>query len=106
MVLMMILLDIPSHHGTCPIRDPLAHTPPPSPSRDVQVIEKREEIDWRRNTAFAAFGFAYLGGVQYMLYVPVFGRLFPDAARFAAKTVAEKLRDAPGIRSLFSQVSE
>ena len=70
----------------------------------LKVIEKREEIDWRRNGAFAAFGFLYLGGVQYALYVPIFGRLFPNAAAFAAKPVVEKLKDAPGIRSLFSQL--
>ena len=28
------------------------------------VVEKKEEIDWKRNLAFASFGFAYLGGVQ------------------------------------------
>jgi poly(A) polymerase Pap1 len=69
-----------------------------------KVIEKREEIDWRRNSAFAAFGLFYLGGVQYAIYVPIFSRLFPNAAAFAAKPVVEKLKDAPGIRSLFSQV--
>ena len=69
-----------------------------------KVIEKREEIDWRRTAAFSSFGFLYLGGVQYALYVPIFSRMFPNAASFAAKTVAEKLRDWPGIRSLFSQV--
>ncbi|GAX83203.1 hypothetical protein CEUSTIGMA_g10629.t1 [Chlamydomonas eustigma] len=69
-----------------------------------KVIEKREEIDWRRNSAFAAFGLFYLGGVQYAIYVPIFGRLFPNAASFAAKPVVEKLKDAPGIRSLFSQL--
>mmetsp|Transcript_20464 Transcript_20464/g.68711 ORF Transcript_20464/g.68711 Transcript_20464/m.68711 type:complete len:418 (-) Transcript_20464:351-1604(-) len=69
-----------------------------------KVVEKREEIDWKRNAAFATFGFFYLGGVQYALYVPIFGRLFPNAANFAAKPVAEKLRDLPGIRNLFAQV--
>ena len=69
-----------------------------------KVIEKREEIDWRRTGAFTSFGFLYLGGVQYALYVPVFSRLFPAAAGFAAKPIAEKLRDFQGIRSLFAQV--
>jgi hypothetical protein len=36
--------------------------------------------------------------------VPLFSRLFPTAASFAAKTVAEKLRDAAGVRNLFAQV--
>jgi len=69
-----------------------------------KVVERREEIDWRRNAAFATFGFFYLGGVQYALYVPIFSRLFPNAATFASKTVAEKLKDFPGIRNLFAQV--
>jgi len=69
-----------------------------------KVVEKRDEIDWKRNIAFGTFGLFYLGGVQYMLYVPLFSRLFPNAASFASKTVAEKLRDGPGIRTLFAQV--
>jgi glycine cleavage system regulatory protein len=69
-----------------------------------KLVEKRDEIDWRRNLAFTSFGFLYLGGVQYCLYVPIFSRLFPNAASFAAKSVSEKLRDLPGIRNLFAQV--
>ena len=32
-------------------------------------MEKKDlsEIDWTRNISFTAFGFAYLGGVQYYL---------------------------------------
>ena len=46
------------------------------------VVEQKAwpDIDWKRNAAFATFGFIYLGGVQYTLYVPIFGRLFPRAA--------------------------
>jgi len=69
-----------------------------------KVVEKRETIDWRRTTAFGTFGLFYLGGVQYALYVPIFSRLFPNAASFAAKSVTEKLRDPRGIRDLFAQV--
>ena len=68
------------------------------------MIEGREEIDWKRNFAFGAFGFAYLGGVQYMLYVPVMQRLYPGAATFAGKPIMEKLRDWRGMRDLCSQV--
>lgn len=67
-------------------------------------IEKRERIDWRRNGTFAAFGLFYLGGVQYAIYVPLFSRLFPGAARFAAAPLADKVKDAQGMRNLFSQV--
>lgn len=70
------------------------------------MIEGREEIDWKRNVAFAAFGFAYLGGVQYMLYVPGMKYMFPRAADFAGKPIMEKLRDWRGMRDLCSQVGE
>mmetsp|Transcript_59519 Transcript_59519/g.126532 ORF Transcript_59519/g.126532 Transcript_59519/m.126532 type:complete len:411 (-) Transcript_59519:388-1620(-) len=68
------------------------------------VVEQRKEIDWKRNAAFATFGCFYLGGVQYAIYVPLFGRIFPNAARFAAKPVREKVKDAKGIAALCGQV--
>jgi predicted amino acid-binding ACT domain protein len=68
-----------------------------------KVIERRENVDWRRNAAFASFGFFYLGGVQYTLYVTVFGRVFPNAARFAAKPLAQKLTDVKGMVHLCAQ---
>jgi hypothetical protein len=42
--------------------------------------------------------------VQYALYVPVFGRLFPGAASFAAKPLAAKLADGAGVRAVGAQV--
>jgi predicted amino acid-binding ACT domain protein len=69
-----------------------------------KVVERRDEVDWKRNAAFATFGFVYLGGIQYALYVPIFGRLFPNAAAFAAKPIAQKLGDAKGMMQLFAQV--
>lgn len=42
--------------------------------------------------------------MQYFLYVPVFGRIFPNAAKFAAKPIREKVRDAKGIAALCGQV--
>lgn len=68
-----------------------------------KVVEQKKEIDWRRNLAFASFGFFYLGGVQYGLYVKVFSRMFPNAAKFAAKPIREKLKDAQGIKNVISQ---
>ena len=53
---------------------------------------------------FAAFGLFYLGGVQYFLYVPVFSRLFPNAAAYAAAPVAAKLKDVAGTRNMIMQV--
>lgn len=68
-------------------------------------FEKKDEIDWRRNLFFGAFGFAYLGGFQYAMYVSLFGRLFPGAESFASKTIKEKLKDTKGIVSMLSQLS-
>jgi predicted amino acid-binding ACT domain protein len=68
-----------------------------------KVVERKENVDWKRNAAFAAFGFIYLGGVQYTLYVPVFGRLFPNAAQFAAKSLRHKLQDVRGMWQLLAQ---
>jgi hypothetical protein len=70
-----------------------------------KVVERREEIDWRRNAAFASFGFFYLGGVQYAIYVGGFGRLFPNAATFAAKSLRDKAKDFRGMFNVGAQVS-
>mmetsp|Transcript_12949 Transcript_12949/g.20766 ORF Transcript_12949/g.20766 Transcript_12949/m.20766 type:complete len:408 (+) Transcript_12949:69-1292(+) len=69
-----------------------------------KFVEKRTEIDWRRNSAFGLFGLLYLGGVQYFLYVPVFRRLFPNAEAFATKPVKEKLKDTTGQLTMLKQV--
>lgn len=69
-----------------------------------KVVERKEEIDWKRNMAFATFGCIYLGGFQYFLYVTAFGRMFPNAARFAAKPLREKLTDLKGMATLSGQV--
>lgn len=61
-------------------------------------------MNWKRNFAFASFGFVYLGGIQYALYVPIFGRLFPQAAAFAAKSIRDKLKDRVGQFQLAAQV--
>jgi hypothetical protein len=68
-----------------------------------KVVERREEIDWRRNSAFAAFGFLYLGGVQYSLYVNIFGRMFPNAAKFAAMPLKQKVKDVRGMMNVVAQ---
>ena len=69
------------------------------------VEQKRlQDVDWRRNAAFATFGFFYLGGVQYTIYVPIFGRMFPNTVAFAAKPIAEKLKDPMGFAAVGAQV--
>merc|ERR1711976_568193 len=40
-----------------------------------KILERRKEVDWRRNATFTCFGFAYLGCFQYYLYNNVFQRL-------------------------------
>mmetsp|Transcript_1727 Transcript_1727/g.3334 ORF Transcript_1727/g.3334 Transcript_1727/m.3334 type:complete len:414 (+) Transcript_1727:300-1541(+) len=69
-----------------------------------KYIEKRKEIDWKRNSAFGMFGLFYLGGVQYCLYVPVFKRLFPAAESFATKPIKDKLADTAGQITMLKQV--
>ncbi|KAL7557490.1 hypothetical protein ACA910_019337 [Epithemia clementina (nom. ined.)] len=69
-----------------------------------KVVEQRETIDWKRNMAFAAFGFIYLGGVQYAIYVPLFGRIFPTAKGFAAKSLRDKIKDVRGMFECVAQV--
>ena len=51
-------------------------------------------------SAFATFGCFYLGGVQYLLYVPVFRRVFPTAGSFSEKTVVGKLKDKQGMKEV------
>jgi len=69
-----------------------------------KVVENKKEIDWKRNLAFCTFGCFYLGGVQYAIYVPLFSRMFPNAASFAAKSLRDKMKDAKGQIALLSQV--
>jgi predicted amino acid-binding ACT domain protein len=69
-----------------------------------KVVEQRDEIDWKRNIAFGTFGLCYLGVVQYSIYVSLFGRMFPNAASFAAKSLKEKLKDVRGMAALGAQV--
>ena len=69
-----------------------------------KVVEEKEELDLRRNAAFAVFGFVYLGGIQYALYVPIFKRLFPYAETWLAKPIRARLQDARGMRTMVGQV--
>mmetsp|Transcript_3130 Transcript_3130/g.11145 ORF Transcript_3130/g.11145 Transcript_3130/m.11145 type:complete len:237 (+) Transcript_3130:106-816(+) len=58
-----------------------------------KLIEKREDIDWRRNAGFCTFGFLYLSLGQYWLYNKLFHRLCaPLKARYGyGVTVAAKV---------------
>lgn len=69
------------------------------------VIQKTEgrEIDWRRNAIFAAFGAVALGGLQWVVYVEGFKRLFPACVKFASSPWAQKLKDRAGQKALIGQ---
>ncbi|KAJ1478894.1 hypothetical protein T484DRAFT_1960099 [Baffinella frigidus] len=62
------------------------------------------EIDWKRNMVFVLFGAAYLGGFQYWIQVNMFRKWFPGMDRFANSTMAQKLKDGPGMLSAAKQV--
>eukprot|EP00933_Yihiella_yeosuensis_P058817 TRINITY_DN59539_c0_g1_i1.p1 TRINITY_DN59539_c0_g1~~TRINITY_DN59539_c0_g1_i1.p1 ORF type:complete len:224 (-),score=27.60 TRINITY_DN59539_c0_g1_i1:94-729(-) len=63
-----------------------------------RVVERKAEVDWRRNVAFAAFSGAYLGCGQHIVYNVVFTRLFGaglDARTSFMKTMADALGHVP-----------
>lgn len=70
-----------------------------------RFIEKKEQIDWKRNAIFWVFGGVYLGGVQWFIYVTLFKRLWPGMTTFAAQGWTEKLRNVQGLRDLGKQVA-
>jgi hypothetical protein len=63
-----------------------------------------DDIDWRRTSVFTLFGFSYAGVCQWFVYVTIFTRLCPHAARFSNASWAEKLRDKKGQMDLVKQV--
>lgn len=71
-----------------------------------RCIEGNDGLDLRRTTLFTVFGFYYLGGFQYWLYVRQFSRWFPSAKRFGEHaTIADRLADRPGLRDLAWQTA-
>eukprot|EP00961_Rhodomonas_salina_P292583 3933056-Rhodomonas_salina.1 len=69
------------------------------------VIEKREQIDWKRAGVFLGFGTIQVGGGYYFLYNYAFPRFVPSAGTFAAKKFSEKLADVTGQINVVKQVS-
>lgn len=67
-------------------------------------VEKREKIDWKRVGLFTFFGFAYLGIVQYLIYVNLFSHLFKNAAAFGKMPFREKIRNKDGLKDLGKQI--
>lgn len=75
----------------------------------VQCMEHRSSgrpwsFDWKRSALFAAFGFLYVGVVQWFLYVSVLTRLFPDAIVFANSPMSVKLADRTGMLNMVGQI--
>ena len=70
-----------------------------------KYVEGRDTLDRRRSAVFMAWGALYLGGVQYFIYVFAFQRIFPSAAAFVAKPVAERLADRAGQVTVLKQVA-
>mmetsp|Transcript_18984 Transcript_18984/g.28667 ORF Transcript_18984/g.28667 Transcript_18984/m.28667 type:complete len:218 (-) Transcript_18984:263-916(-) len=68
------------------------------------VVEKREEIDWKRNASFAVFGCLYLGGFQYWLQVNMFRKWFSGMERFTQLSLTQKLRDVQGLQTAGKQI--
>jgi len=71
----------------------------------VQKAEGKEwkDLDLKRNAVFTAFGFAYLGFVQWFIYVSFFTRVCPNAIVFANQPWAEKLKNRAGQIDLVKQ---
>ena len=55
------------------------------------AVEKKklEEVNWTRNAAFVAFGFAYLGGFQYWLQVNMFRKMFVGMDKVAEMPLSD-----------------
>jgi len=70
------------------------------------VVEKKKwnEIDIKRNLVFVVFGATYLGCFQWWIQVTQFRKWFPGMDRFANASMAEKLKDIPGMISAAKQV--
>jgi len=62
------------------------------------------EINWRRVFAFAAFGFVFLGLVQWAIYVPGYRMYFKEMDRFCNQSIRQKLRNPKGIKELGQQI--
>lgn len=65
-----------------------------------------QTLSLRRIGVFTVFGFWYLGGFQYWLYVKCFARWFPSAKSFGDHaTIAARLNDRKGLIDLAKQVA-
>eukprot|EP00947_MAST-08B_sp_MAST-8B-sp1_P000852 g852.t1 len=73
----------------------------------VSVEGKRlDSLDYRRSAVFGAFGFAYLGVIQWGIYVRGFRYIFDAKVmdKFCNAPVREKLKDGAGLKQLVQQI--
>lgn len=63
----------------------------------AQAIEGRNEVNWKRTWAFAAFGLVVNGLVQHNLFTRLMPRLFPSAHAFGGEPLQAKLRNPIGL---------
>lgn len=70
-----------------------------------KYIEKKENIDIKRNLIFSSFGFFYLGFAQWFIFMNVFGRFFPGMSKFANQSFKDKLKNKDGIKLMLKQVA-
>lgn len=61
-------------------------------------------FDRRRSATFAAFGFFYVGLIEWLLYVSALSTLCPRAIVFANEDWSQKLQDKAGQEDLLKQV--
>lgn len=61
-------------------------------------------LDGRRSATFAAFGFFYVGLIEWLLYVSALSTLCPRAIVFANEPWSQKLHDEAGQADLLKQV--
>ena len=66
-----------------------------------------QDVDYRRVGVFGAFGFLYLGVVQYGLYVKCMQRVFDKVAlqNFCNAPIREKIRDKVGLKILAGTIA-
>ena len=88
-----------------PSSSDLLLTHPPSFHHYHPLGKSFSDIDWRRTSIYTAFGFLYLGGAQYFIYVHGFKKIFNPAVvdKFGNQTIRQKLTNLPGLKSLFGQ---
>jgi len=99
------LLAIPKRY---PFRFACIFTSFKTCSADILVqkfMEGAENVNWRRCAVFSTFGFFYQGAFQYIVLIHIVAkRLLPNAAKYAALPIREKIKDLNGSLQLLAQV--